>query len=267
MEKLNDNNLFNKRFKGFGFGIFVIVIGFVLLGLNFGLIDEKLRWIIFSWPSIIIFIGLMQLSKARKIFWGVMLMVVGAFFLLPRIVETFPDKFPAGLADNFTSAYWPVILILFGLTILLEKFFFPQKNWKQYVSGTHSQFHTHSGSGNTAYKWEKKPGAFEKNSIFGGGEHIILDPGFKGGEINAIFGGMTLDLRRSSLSEGETVLDVNAVFGGVTLLIPGDWYVETRMDTVFGGFEDKRIIQEPVDHTRKLILTGSCVFGGGEMIS
>lgn len=266
MEKLNDNRMFQQKFKGLGFGLLVMAIGFILLGLNFGLINEKLRWIIFSWPSLIILIGVMHFSKLHQIVWGVLWMIVGAFFLLPRIITTFPEHFPNGLAENFTSAYWPVILILLGLTILLQKFLFPKKNWKQYA-GTHAQNYTQTWQGKSNYKWERKPGAFEKNSIFGGGEHIILDPVFQGGEINAIFGGMTVDLRRTTLPEGETVLDMNAIFGGVTLLIPGDWFVETRMDTVFGGFEDKRVILEPMDKSRKMVIVGACVFGGGEILS
>lgn len=111
MEKLNDNRMYHRKFKGLGFGLLVMAIGFILLGLNFGLINEKLRWIIFSWPSLIIFIGLMHFSKLHQIFWGVLWMIVGSFFLLPKIISTFPENFPNGLADNFTSAYWPVILI------------------------------------------------------------------------------------------------------------------------------------------------------------
>lgn len=106
---------------------------------------------------------------------------------------------------------------------------------------------------------------FSKNSVFGSGDHIVLDPEFKGGELNAVFGGITLDLRRTNLPVGETMLDINAVFGGITIYVPVDWFVETHLDAVFGGFQDNRLPKEPADTTRKLIITGSCVFGGGEL--
>ena len=114
-------------------------------------------------------------------------------------------------------------------------------------------------------KWRKSPEGFSKNSVFGGGDHIVLDPVFKGGELNAVFGGLTLDLRRTNLPEGETHLEVNAVFGGITIFVPSDWLIETHLDTVFGGFQDNRMPKEPLDSTRKLIVVGSCVFGGGEI--
>jgi hypothetical protein len=113
--------------------------------------------------------------------------------------------------------------------------------------------------------YEGPIGSFSKNSVFGGGEHIVLEPEFKGGELNAVFGGMTLNLRHTNLPEGVTRLEVNAVFGGVTIIVPEDWMVETHLDSVFGGFEDKRLVKIPQDNGRKLIITGACVFGGGEI--
>ena len=93
----------------------------------------------------------------------------------------------------------------------------------------------------------------------------MLDPEFKGGDMNAVFGGISLDLRRTNLPVGETRLEVNAVFGGITIFVPSDWYVETHLDSVFGGFKDNRVPKEPLDTTKKLIIVGSCVFGGGEL--
>jgi len=77
---------------------------------------------------------------------------------------------------------------------------------------------------------------------------------------------MTIDLRRTSLPPGDTYLEVNAIFGGVSLYIPGDWNVVTQIDAVFGGFEDRRKVTEPVDNTRRLIIDGTCIFGGGEIV-
>jgi predicted membrane protein len=105
-------------------------------------------------------------------------------------------------------------------------------------------------------------GSFTKNSIFGGGEHIVLEPDFNGGEINAIFGDLTLDLRHTNLSEGISRLEVNAVFGGISIFVPNEWYVEMNTDAVFGGVEDKRMKKQPLNTERKLLITGACVFGG-----
>jgi predicted membrane protein len=93
-------------------------------------------------------------------------------------------------------------------------------------------------------------------------EQVILDPVFKGGMIETVFGGMELDLRRTSLPEGETYLYVKAVFGGVEIKAPEDWLIEIRSEAVLGGVTDDRIKSQNMDHTRKLIIVANAVFGG-----
>lgn len=256
METISNKNQWKS--SGLGFGIVLILAGIVLLASNFGWIPSAFKGIVFSWQAIIILVGIMHMTKRHQIAWGLLWIIVGFFFLIPKIVKAFPDAFPNIVAANFTSVYWPLLIILAGIVIIISKFLFPGGKW-------HANWHnTFRGNQSKTYS---SSGGFEKNSIFGAGEHIILDPEFQGGEANAIFGGITLDLRRTTLPVGETKLELNAVFGGLTLYIPGDWNVETRMDTVFGGFEDKRRIIEPVDTERKLIIVGACVFGGGEIMS
>ena len=145
--------------------------------------------------------------------------------------------------------------------MILSKIFGPKWGFNGFGEKHHHHHHHHYNH----EKYAGNPGGFSKNSIFGAGEHIVLEPEFKGGELNAVFGGITLDLRKTNLPEGETRLDVNAVFGGITILVPNNWLVETHLDAVFGGFEDKRFKVDTIDTSRKLVITGACVFGGGEL--
>ena len=49
---------------------------------------------------------------------------------------------------------------------------------------------------------------------------MVVDDEFKGGTVQAIFGGIELDLRKTHLPEGETMLHIEAIFGGVELFVP-----------------------------------------------
>jgi len=163
-----------------------------------------------------------------------------------------------------------LLLIAAGILIISGKIFGTKwgcDDWSRHNHRHHHHYrHHHRYQGpNDQKTWTTNSEGFSKNSVFGSGEHIVLDPEFKGGELNAVFGGISLDLRRTNLPVGDTVLDVNAVFGGITIYVPDDWYVETHLDAVFGGFQDNRLPKEPLDVTKKLIITGSCVFGGGEL--
>lgn len=254
MEVISDNSHQPRKNRGLGIGILLIAIGTILLGINFGWIHTGMKYVLFSWPALLIVIGLFQLRKKYQLIWGTILVLTGTFFIIPRIIRAFPEAFP-GIGDNFAGVYWPFLLIVAGVVIIVFKFIFPQPDW---TAEWKSKANYHKS-------YSRMAGGFEKSSVFGDGEHIILDPVFSGGEVNAVFGGLRLDLRRTSLAEGDTYLKVDAVFGGVTLFIPGDWNVVTNIETVFGGFTDRRHIVEPVDPKRRLIITGDCVFGGGEI--
>ncbi len=245
--------------KGLGFGLILVLIGALMLAFNFGALPHALKRVVFSWQMLLIVIGIFNLIK-RQLTSGVILILVGTFFIIPRIVQQFPNAFP-GLDGNFAAIYWPLLLIVAGVLLIVSRFYAPFKwNSECHHGGSH---HNYKYKGRTDYTYQG--GGFEKNSIFGSGQHIVLDPEFKGGEVNAIFGGVTLDLRKTNLPEGISFLEINAVFGGVTLYVPSTWLVEMNMDSVFGGFEDKRMFSDEIDTTKKLVVKGSCIFGGGEL--
>lgn len=185
------------------------------------------------------------------------LIFIGGFFMIPKIVN--------GVEGNFIHVYWPLLLIAAGIVILLQHFVGSKWGANPWTNDYHRHHHHRHYRNEDYTRWNGANEGFSKNSVFGSGDHIVLDPEFKGGDMNAVFGGITLDLRRTSLPVGETVLEVNAVFGGITIYVPNDWYVETHLDAVFGGFQDNRMPKEPLDTTKKLIIVGSCVFGGGEL--
>lgn len=253
MEQDFKNSYHRGYAKGLGFGLVLILIGLVFLLFNFNLLPLQLKWVIISWPSLLILIGLFNLFKKQYVS-SIILFLVGTFFLIPRIISAFPEVFPNGI-DNFTQNFWPILLVVAGGLIIAGKLF---PNRFGNCSNTYN-------SGSSYPKKNRRNGGFEKNSVFGSGEHIVLEPEFEGGELNAVFGSLTIDLRKTTLKEGVTRLETNAVFGSVTIFVPRNWLVETNVDAVFGGFEDQRRQEEITDMGRKLLITGACVFGGSEL--
>lgn len=235
--------------KGILFGLLLVLAGLLFLSFNFGWIDPALRPVLFSWPMILIVLSIISFSK-RDYSFGVIGLIAGLFFLLPRIAQVYPG-FISGVDTDFARIYWPVLLILLGLVLIFR-----------IGSGRGGKRHAYRQI--SSDPTENINGRIEKNVLFGGSESIFLSPVFTGGTINATFGGVVLDLRKTSLPEGETYLDIDTTFGGVELYIPDNWWIETRFHTVFGGVEDKRIVLQP-DYMRKLILQGNLTFGGCEI--
>jgi predicted membrane protein len=95
----------------------------------------------------------------------------------------------------------------------------------------------------------------------------VVSKDFKGGKVNAVFGGVDVNLTQADFS-GTIVIEADCVFGGVEIVVPSNWNVKVDMNTIFGGVEDNRPVEMMSNNPDKiLIIKGSCVFGGVEIKS
>jgi hypothetical protein len=76
-------------------------------------------------------------------------------------------------------------------------------------------------------------------AVFGGSKRRINSPDFRGGDAVAVFGGVEFDLRGASMTVDQAVIDVNIVCGGLEVRVPDNWAITNRAVTIFGGVEDK----------------------------
>ncbi|GAB1403621.1 MAG: DUF5668 domain-containing protein [Lentimicrobiaceae bacterium] len=245
MENLNMQEIQNPKHrrnsqKSLIAGLLIVVFGVLFMMHNMNLISPAIWRVIFSWPMLLVGLGLVNLAD-RKPGWGLILMAVGGAFLVNRYLH---------LPFNLFSFFWPVLIIIIGLVLILS-------NSRGGMIGR-LRFR------NDADKVSAD--VIEDASIFGGGERIYHTHNFKGGDIVAIFGGSKIDLTRCSLAPGENKLEIVAIFGGTTLIVPNDWKVSFEAVNIFGGFSDKRRNLN-VDHTSSLVISGVAIFGGGELKS
>jgi hypothetical protein len=252
---------------GLFFGLLLVVIGLLFLGFNGGWIPNDYKQIIFSWPMLLTVIGIGLLFKRNHWFGGLFLTAIGIFFIMPRVAAVIPGINPC-LSDKFRHDYWPLLLIVIGLLLIGSWFKRPRRTGcKLTDADTPNEY----GRQHREYarKYQKQAlhetDGFSWNAILGSGEYIVLDPVFPGGDVNAVLGGILLDLRKTTISEGDTFLEVNAVLGGFKILVPDSWTVVAKLDSVAGGFQDRRTKEVPRDPSRRLIISGACVFGGGEV--
>ena len=101
-------------------------------------------------------------------------------------------------------------------------------------------------------------------AVFGGSKRRINTPDFRGGEAVAVFGGVEFDLRDAGMTVEQAVIDVNIVCGGLEVRVPDNWVVINRAMTIFGGVEDKTVQgrRDPDGKCPHLVITGTVVFGG-----
>lgn len=238
-------------------GLVVLFLGVLLLIDNLGWLTFNLMDVIFSLPFLAIMIGIISITRGRSHVFGYMLIIVGAIFLLLQILN---------IQYNHERAFWSIVLISIGLTILLHNKRHNHYSWKHHH---HWQEHLKTEQHEPWFrKSESNSDMIDEVNIFGGCERKITSRNFLGGTITSIFGGGTYDMRDCELAEGKVKIDLVYIFGGSKMIIPPHWKVHIQVISIFGGFSDKRsnLVNNESDN-KELYLTGIAIFGGGEIKS
>ena len=236
--------------NGVSCALLIVAIGILLLGFNLEHFPFVWKDFLFSLPMLVFVAGIVQLCQPyfRN---GFIISLTGVFLLFSKASVLYPD---IKLYEQFISTFWPVLIILVGVAILLSAIF-PELN-----KARHRKARCNDNT--TPNQSENNDGKINYNLTFSGTEQVLLDPVFKGGNIDITFGGMELDLKRTSLAEGDTYLYVKVVFGGIEITAPDHWDIEIRQNRFAGGIEDSRVKGFEKDKTRKLIIVAKCTFGG-----
>jgi predicted membrane protein len=238
----------DKNFKRSGrahllLGIVLMFLGLFLIADLADIVPWRLRDIVFTWQALLIGLGLIFLSNQENKGTGIILIAIGSFFLLPRVID---------LPYYWRSLFWPSMLILLGLVVIFG-----------------ARRHGRRGSACIGQKKSSLGDDYlDDVAIFGGGDRVITSQNFRGGKITNIFGGSKYDMTTARLAQGRQDLEVVMIFGGSKFVIPEGWNVQVELTPIFGGFSDKRvrsIVEKDLDRT--LIISGTCIFGGGEIVN
>jgi predicted membrane protein len=239
-------------------GLVFLTAGVLLFAFNSGFLQPEYKRVVFSWPMLLFAMGFVFMFSRCKWIAGIILMLIGGFFLLPRLnIE--------GL-EFVAQNGWAIGLIVVGVLVISNSI------WNKHLYCQHKGWHDakqewHKGCRSHGWKSQcDEAGYIDRNCVFSGGKEKINIQDFKGGEINSVFGGIELDLTDAQLAEGVHRLELNSVFGGVVLYVPIEWKIEIRQTQVFGSFVDNR--PKPgfdVNENRTLIIEANSVFGGGEI--
>ena len=233
----------SKRRENFVGGIILLVIGSILFARQVGV--GLPPWL-FTWPMILIIVGIFVgiKTKFRDLGW-VFLVGGGVFFLLDKI-QVMPWR-------EYTL---PLIIIGAGLLVLFGAFFTRSKiGQNENLVATSDDTPVQNIPHGTTEE------VMEVVSIFGSTKRVVLSKAFKGGEIISVFGSSEINLTNADFS-GTLALEVVQIFGGTKLIIPPHWEVQSKTATVFGGVEDKRSIPVGSNSEKVVVLEGVTLFGG-----
>jgi len=294
-DQTNEKN--NQKYNGHIWGgLVLLAVGGVLLMRQF---DFPFPYWFFTWPMILIAIGIFSGFKHgfRGPGWIIMIGVGGIFlsgyivpelnlrnYALPLVIlaaglmmifrprkwrecngedfrnrwhmkrearrNRFNQKFNSGYNNpNYPGAPTNTDYATSGFTVV------PDPNTT-----------TNSNTGtNTNWTEESREDYIDSVAVFGSIRKVVVSKNFKGGEATSFFGGTELFLNQADIN-GTVVLELTQVFGGAKLIVPPTWNIKSEVTAVFGGVDDKRMVQSNmIDPNKVLILKGTSVFGGLEI--
>ena len=242
-----------------GTGLLLLLAGVLLLAYKMG---APIPGWIFTWPVLLIGIGLLVGIKSKFQNPGAFIMIlIGSIFLADRSIP----------GINFHNYLIPALLIGIGLIVIFR----PRnehnrrRNIRNYPGNepfTEPGRQTTESNFKPVESNEADIGEYlNVQAILGGVKRNVQSKNFKGGEILSFLGGSEISFMQADIQH-PIVLEVNNVFGGTKLIIPSNWDVQNNISAVFGGVEDKRVFNNSApDSNKKILLKGSCVFGGIEV--
>ena len=254
------------------FGVIIMMLGVFMLFRNLEFIPWNISHWVLSWQSLLIAIGTIMLfdRKTDNKNAGVILIMVGTVFLLPKILDV-----------NLSGIIVPAIVIAIGIIFIIRVS--TRKKWNGFFSNVHvwkgsewkdGEWKDHEWKD---YDYTKKKftktnmsgdGCIKRDYVFDGTKERWTYGKLRDVEIEAVFSGVTLDLSQAELSEdvkNAVYVKVRSVFSGVILYVPDDWNIMIQKTGAFGGFTDNRPRNIEINENKKVILELEAVFGGGEI--
>jgi predicted membrane protein len=220
-------------------GAVILAIGVIFLLDSLGYAHA--RQFLQFWPLILIFLGAAKIAHHDARIWGVALLLFGIFLQLNEL----------GIGHFTWGQFWPLLFIAAGAMAL----------WSAMQA-------RNIMAGGPAGESADPQSSLDENAIFGGVVKRLNTREFRGGRLQALFGGIEIDMRDTDLAENEAVIYANATFGGIELRVPETLSVVVRGQGIFGGYSDSTRYVAPLDPgkpKKTLIVLGTALFGGVEI--
>jgi hypothetical protein len=210
-----------------GFGILVLGSLWTLENLTSFDASPIVRW----WPAILVLIGVVQILDRRAGRFGPFLLIaIGSLLLLDKAHWIDFD-----LGD----------LIPLGIALLGGKLIYEAVTRRSQPGGT-------PGDSDSMIH------AF---AMMAGVKRRSVSSEFRGGDLNAIMGGVELDLTNAQVRAGEeAVIDAFAMWGGVEIKVPPHWRIVGDVLPVMGAFQDNTHPTGEPGPT--LVIRGTAIMGG-----
>ena len=220
-----------KNYKSIIWGSILILVGLILALNEFGLTNINIffkGW----WTLFIIIPSFINLFVDKDKTGSLIGVLIGVLLLLS--IRNIIDL------NILWKLIIPIILVCIGFSLISKNMF--DKNVSKKIKELNSK------NNNDGYC-----------STFSS-QKINIDEEFMGTNLDAIFGGIELDLRNSNIKK-DVVINTTAIFGGIDIFVPDNVKVKIKSTSIFGGVSDKKN-NKSSDKSPVIYVNATCLFGG-----
>lgn len=188
----------------------------VLLGIGLALdATGQIDFLGTYWPLAVVGLGIAVLANNPRRPVGGFVLILGGFVLQLAKLGILPE-YSARLLG-------PALLIALGLALLSSR-----RRWL-------GRRHRHDPVAGPVNDRD----LIDMRAAFSGVNEKVRIAAFRGGNVEAVCGGVRLDLRESRLAPEGADLELNATLGGIEVFFPADWNVQVEPHPMFGGVENR----------------------------
>ena len=201
------------------------------------------------------------------------------FLIIPGVALILRDGFNVGsvllvvvglilLVDSWnvfdTRIFWrlilPVGIVAIGISLIVS--FFKGENTKEKVTINYSHNDSEENSNhkyNSNSKYDSDQYA-NYSVVFSSSEFKNISSDLKQVKVEAVFAGVTLDLREATFNN-DVIIDISTVFGGIDIYVPENVRVEVISSTpIIGGFSSRK--NKDMADMPKVKIKYVAIFGG-----
>lgn len=226
------------------------------------------------------------MKHASRVIWGSVLIVAGVLFALNALEITDINIFFDGWWTLFIiipcavgifterAKFGNVIGLLSGVFLLLVcqnvidfgviwKLLFPALIVALGIRMLFGAFWERKNAETIKELRDENGAPTSRTAIFSGQTVNCDGEIFEGIELNAVFGGIKLDLTGAVINK-DCLIDADAIFGGITILLPSHVNIKVKSNPLFGGVSEKAHSNSK-ENTVTVYLDATCMFGGVEI--
>lgn len=237
--------------------------------------------------------------KTKKIFWGLFLILAGAYLIVSQMgylptVGVMRALLTIACAAVFIKSIacmsfggmlfplaivailyakplgitmvtpWSILAAALLLTIGLNLLFGGWKKKHRQHNREHSNEWEHEhGEKFSSFESVEAGENIEINTTFNGVIRYITTENFRYASIESKFSGIKIYFQDAKVPTGSAVIDMDVIFSGIELYIPANWKVINHLQGSFQGVSKKG--KEPAEADTVLTLEGTARFSGVEV--